>query len=291
MSDALLIPIAAVSTGVVVIVVAIAVVLVVLFVTVSMRGRQRRGAKRRFSSCSRPSALPALCTTLRRNSCWVLTSRSAISIAASSISRRRDGRSPCGNAGNASSTTSTNLRTDSITARDPRKAWPDRVRSGARIAGDRFRHPAAVELATGLATLRRFTDDELLRNHLIRGRSLPRFGVLDARDRNATNALVCAGQRRRLLSPRSGRVHGQRETTPSSPEQPRWKGLGPAISPPLSDKEPLARFCVVDRWRTFLRPRTSVVGSLSISNSRTSRTSRSAMRTPTRCYRCGCGAR
>ena len=47
MSDALLIPVAAISTGVVVIVVAIAVVLVVLFVTVSMRGRQRRGAKRR----------------------------------------------------------------------------------------------------------------------------------------------------------------------------------------------------------------------------------------------------
>jgi uncharacterized membrane protein len=47
MTDALLIQIAAVSTGVVVIVVAIAVVLVVLFVTVSMRGRQRRGAKRR----------------------------------------------------------------------------------------------------------------------------------------------------------------------------------------------------------------------------------------------------
>jgi uncharacterized membrane protein len=46
MSDALLIPIAAVSTGVVVIVVAIAVVLVVLFVTMSMRGRQRRGVKR-----------------------------------------------------------------------------------------------------------------------------------------------------------------------------------------------------------------------------------------------------
>jgi uncharacterized membrane protein len=46
MSDALLIPIAAVATGVVVIVVAIAVVLVVLFVTLSMRGRQRRGLKR-----------------------------------------------------------------------------------------------------------------------------------------------------------------------------------------------------------------------------------------------------
>ena len=40
-------PIAAVSTGLVVIVVAIAVVLVVLFVTLSMRGRQRRGASRR----------------------------------------------------------------------------------------------------------------------------------------------------------------------------------------------------------------------------------------------------
>jgi uncharacterized membrane protein len=47
MSYTLLIPIAAVATGVVVIVVAIAVVLVVLFVTVSMRGRQRRGMKRR----------------------------------------------------------------------------------------------------------------------------------------------------------------------------------------------------------------------------------------------------
>jgi uncharacterized membrane protein len=47
MSHALLIPIAAVGTGVVVIVVAIAVVLVVLFVTVSMRGRQRRGVRRR----------------------------------------------------------------------------------------------------------------------------------------------------------------------------------------------------------------------------------------------------
>jgi uncharacterized membrane protein len=47
MSDALLIPIAAVSTGVVVIVVAVAVVLVVLFVTLSMRGRQKRGVKRR----------------------------------------------------------------------------------------------------------------------------------------------------------------------------------------------------------------------------------------------------
>ena len=38
---------AAVSTGVVVIVVAVAVALVVLFVTVSMRGGQRRAAKRR----------------------------------------------------------------------------------------------------------------------------------------------------------------------------------------------------------------------------------------------------
>jgi hypothetical protein len=38
---------AAVDTGVVVIVVAVAVVLVVLLVTVSMRGRQRRGPKRR----------------------------------------------------------------------------------------------------------------------------------------------------------------------------------------------------------------------------------------------------
>jgi uncharacterized membrane protein len=47
MSDALLISIAAVATGVVVIVVAIAVVLVVLFVTLSMRGRQRRGLQRR----------------------------------------------------------------------------------------------------------------------------------------------------------------------------------------------------------------------------------------------------
>ena len=37
----------AVGTGVVVIVVAVAVVLVVLFVTVSMRGRQKRGAQRR----------------------------------------------------------------------------------------------------------------------------------------------------------------------------------------------------------------------------------------------------
>ena len=46
MSGVLLIPIA-VATGVVVIVVAVAVVLVVLFVTVSMRGGQRRGAKRR----------------------------------------------------------------------------------------------------------------------------------------------------------------------------------------------------------------------------------------------------
>jgi type II secretory pathway pseudopilin PulG len=46
MNDALLIPLA-VGTGVVVIVVAIAVVLVVLSATVSMRGRQRRGAKRR----------------------------------------------------------------------------------------------------------------------------------------------------------------------------------------------------------------------------------------------------
>src|ERR1019366_1330614 len=71
------------------------------------------------SSSSRPSAVPASCTTLRRNSYWVLTSRSAMSIAASTISRRRDGRSPCGNAGNASSTTSTNLRTASIATRDP----------------------------------------------------------------------------------------------------------------------------------------------------------------------------
>lgn len=37
----------AVSTGVVVIVVAVAVVLVVLFVTMSMRGRELRGAQRR----------------------------------------------------------------------------------------------------------------------------------------------------------------------------------------------------------------------------------------------------
>jgi hypothetical protein len=47
MNEALLIIPLAVGTGVVVIVVAIAVVLVVLFATVSMRGRQRRGAKRR----------------------------------------------------------------------------------------------------------------------------------------------------------------------------------------------------------------------------------------------------
>jgi hypothetical protein len=46
MSGVLLIPLA-VATGVVVIVVAVAVVLVVLFVTLSMRGGQRRGAKRR----------------------------------------------------------------------------------------------------------------------------------------------------------------------------------------------------------------------------------------------------
>lgn len=46
MNEALLIPLA-VGTGVVVIVVAIAVVLVVLFATTSMRGRQKRGAKRR----------------------------------------------------------------------------------------------------------------------------------------------------------------------------------------------------------------------------------------------------
>jgi cell division protein FtsX len=46
MSDSLLMPLA-VTTGVVVIVVAIAVVLVVLFVTLSMRGRQTRGAKQR----------------------------------------------------------------------------------------------------------------------------------------------------------------------------------------------------------------------------------------------------
>ena len=37
---------AAVSTGVVVIAVAVAIVLVVLFVTLSMRGRQKRGARR-----------------------------------------------------------------------------------------------------------------------------------------------------------------------------------------------------------------------------------------------------
>jgi uncharacterized membrane protein len=47
MNDPLSIPVAAVSTGVVVIVVAVAVVLVVLFVTLSMRGRQKRGVKRR----------------------------------------------------------------------------------------------------------------------------------------------------------------------------------------------------------------------------------------------------
>jgi uncharacterized membrane protein len=44
---ALMLPTAAVGTGVVVIVVAIAVVLIVLLVTVSMRGRQRRGVKLR----------------------------------------------------------------------------------------------------------------------------------------------------------------------------------------------------------------------------------------------------
>jgi len=94
-----------------------------------------------FSSSSRPSAAPVLCMTLRRNSYWVLTSRSAISIAASTISRRRDGRSPCGNAGNASSTTSTNLRTASIAARDPdssdlsTSSESSEVRSN-RIVGD-----------------------------------------------------------------------------------------------------------------------------------------------------------
>lgn len=42
-----MVSILAVSSGVVVIVVAVAVVLVVLFVTVSMRGRQKRGAQQR----------------------------------------------------------------------------------------------------------------------------------------------------------------------------------------------------------------------------------------------------
>jgi hypothetical protein len=45
MSTTFVVP--AVSTGSVVIAVAVAVVLVVLFVTVSMRGRQKRGAERR----------------------------------------------------------------------------------------------------------------------------------------------------------------------------------------------------------------------------------------------------
>ena len=46
-SYTVLMPVATVGTGVVVIVVALAVVMVVLFVTLSMRGRQRRGGKRR----------------------------------------------------------------------------------------------------------------------------------------------------------------------------------------------------------------------------------------------------
>ena len=46
-SEVVMLPIAAVATGIVVIVVAIAVVLVVLLVTVSMRGGQRRAAQRR----------------------------------------------------------------------------------------------------------------------------------------------------------------------------------------------------------------------------------------------------
>jgi hypothetical protein len=45
MSTSFVVP--AVGTGVVVIVVAVAIVLVVLFVTLSMRGRQKRGAARR----------------------------------------------------------------------------------------------------------------------------------------------------------------------------------------------------------------------------------------------------
>ena len=80
-----------------------------------------------------------------------------------------------------------------------------------------------------------------------------------ARFRNATNALVCAGQRRATPFPEERScARPPSETTPSSPEQPRWKGLGPAISPPLSDKEPLARFCVVDAdSRARPRPRAS----------------------------------
>jgi hypothetical protein len=44
----------AVSTGAVVIVVAIAVVLLALFVTLSMRGRQKRGATRRERGSAPP---------------------------------------------------------------------------------------------------------------------------------------------------------------------------------------------------------------------------------------------
>src|ERR1035437_7663525 len=84
------------------------------------RGRRSAGraaAPYFFSSCLL-SASPAPCTTFCRNSYCVWTSPSAISMAASTISRRLDGRSP--RAGRFSSTVSTNLRTASIAAR-----WPD----------------------------------------------------------------------------------------------------------------------------------------------------------------------
>ena len=48
---------------------------------------------------------------------------------------------------------------------------------------------------------------------------------------------------------------------------------------------------LADRWLTFSRSRMSGVVCLSIPNSRTSQTSTSAMGTPARYYRCGCGAR
>src|ERR1019366_6830303 len=90
----------------------------------ALRGRRVLAAHEApyyFPSPGPPSALPALCATLRRKSYSVWTSWSAISKAASMMSCRLDGCSSPSD-GSFSSTVSTNLRTAPIAARCPDSA-------------------------------------------------------------------------------------------------------------------------------------------------------------------------
>jgi hypothetical protein len=71
---------------------------------------------------------------------------------------------------------------------------------GCAAADYRFARTDVAELTSALATLRRFAGDAVRRSYLVRGRSLPRFGILDARDRKATFPITPTKPNARLQS-------------------------------------------------------------------------------------------